>query len=68
MSATQLTAPKVRLRFGIRLGWPITNAATFVFYVPADSFAEGSELFGKFRAYVMRFAPEIAKRLIFERS
>jgi len=23
---------KYRIRFGIRLSWPITNAATFVFY------------------------------------
>lgn len=34
---------KVRVRFGIRLVWPVANIAIFVVYLPSDAF---EKLFG----------------------
>jgi len=31
---------KLRIRFGVRLGWPMQNAGILILYVPADVFAK----------------------------
>lgn len=69
MSSTTDTAPKVRVRLGIRLTWPIANAATFVFYVPETTYQTGATAVANLHVWLLAVnQTEIAKRLIFERS
>ena len=60
---------KVRCRFGLRLGWPITNAATFVIYVPEDRVNQFDEIVSALRGVLVQSGrTDIAARVIFERS
>lgn len=56
---------KVRVRFGLKLVWPIRNAAVFVFYTTEEVFAKIEE----YMAMVMLYLPEeIKNRVVCERS
>jgi hypothetical protein len=60
---------KIRTRFGIRLGWPIANAATFVLYMTDAQFVDMSgKVAGLKSLLAMTGRADIAERLIFERS
>jgi len=60
---------KVRVRFGIRLGWPITNAATFVFYTQPNVFDKLSLAVENVRTYLtMAGKADLAARLVCEES
>ena len=60
---------RVRVRFGIRLGWPIRNAATFVFYASREQFARLEELTGWLKTALAGIGQdELAGRLFCEES
>ena len=60
---------KVRVRFGIRLGWPIANAAVFVFYASPDVYALLEQGVGYVRtALVAAGQSALASKLVCERS
>ena len=60
---------KARCRFGIRLSWPIANAATFVIYLKPDVWQKLFDAVGLVRtALTVGGAVEIADRMICERS
>lgn len=58
---------RTRVRFGIRLSWPITNAATFVFYV-GSAHAEmlSQAVAGLVTALIASGKQDIASRIVFE--
>lgn len=59
---------KVSIRFGMRLGWPITNAATFVTKINEEDFNKFYEAVESIRIMLrMAGSVDIAERLIFER-
>ena len=57
---------KVRVRFGMKLVWPIKNAAVFVFYVKDE------QAFAQLLGYVDMIRPflpaDVNARLVCERS
>jgi hypothetical protein len=57
---------KNRIRFGIKLSWPISNAATFVFYATPAVTEKISEAVGLLRLALSTVAPEISSRLVFD--
>lgn len=60
---------KVRVRYGIRLGWPITNAATFVFYTTDPVYLKLEAGVEYVRTCLtMAGKADLAQRLVCERS
>lgn len=57
----------IRTRFGLRLGWPIANAATFVLYLDRQGVEALRQAFGSIMAVLLRhgYADE-ARRLFVE--
>ena len=58
--------PKYRIRFGIRLSWPITNAATFVFYVTPQVKDKLSDAVSLLRLALAGVPGDIAGRVVFD--
>ena len=52
---------KVRVRFGMTLGWPIKNAAIFVFYVKEDVWVKLREGVDTIRPFL---PSDISSRLV----
>lgn len=60
---------KIRVRFGVRLGWPITNAATFVFYTTDHAYAKIESAVENLRTCLtLAGKADLAQRLVCERS
>ena len=59
---------KNRVRFGIKLSWPIQNAAIFVIYVNDSQWAELQGAWGIVTTIVTAVAPTLAPRLVCELS
>jgi hypothetical protein len=59
---------KRRLRFGIKLSWPITNAAIFVVYVSPDSMTKIAGYADQIRALLQLTSPDLASRFVCEDS
>ena len=59
---------KRRLRFGIKLSWPITNIAIFVIYVPQDLMQKIMDAAAVIRLALNVVAPEVAARFVCEDS
>lgn len=58
-----------RVRFGVRLGWPIQNAATFIVYMSPARYDTMERAFSTIRTVLVGAGREdIAKRLICEAS
>ena len=56
---------QTRVRFGLRLSWPIQNAGIVVIYMSEVNYVAGVALTAQLRGIL---PAEIAKRLVFERS
>lgn len=57
----------LRVRFGVKLSWPITNAATFVMYISQSQFDKGSELMLGLKVWLSSVGrKDIAERLFIE--
>jgi hypothetical protein len=56
---------KIRVRIGVRLSWPITNAATFVVYLSERDYDDARDAVGVLNLIL---PPDISKRFIFERA
>lgn len=60
---------KIRVRFGIRLSWPITNAATFVIYLAPETWDKVFDGMVTVRGLLnVAGYQSIADRIICERS
>ncbi len=60
---------RTRVRFGIRLGWPLKNAAVFVFYTSKDQYERIKEVSEWLRtALVVAGQDDLASRLVCEGS
>lgn len=60
---------RIRVRFGIRLGWPISNAAIFVVYCNESQYERGYELVDWLRTWLTGIGQDVlAKKIVFERS
>lgn len=60
---------RVRVRFGLKLGRPIQNAAIFVLYCSEEQYGRGSELVEWLRTWLMTIGQDrIADKLVFERG
>ena len=58
---------KTSIRFGVRLGWPFVNAATFVTKVNSSQLSQFGDAVETLKAIlVMSGSGEIADRLVFE--
>jgi hypothetical protein len=58
---------KVSIRFGLRLGWPFVNAATFVTKINKDQFLKFEDAVTTIRQILhMSGSSDVADRIIFE--
>jgi len=56
---------KIRVRIGVRLSWPITNAATFVVYLSERDYDDAQDAVGVLNLIL---PSHVSKRFIFERA
>ena len=60
---------KIRVRFGIRLGWPFANAGVFVVYMSRDYWSKLFDAVATVRGLLSASGNvEIADRIVCERS
>lgn len=58
---------KQSIRFGIRLGWPIVNAATFVTKINANDYMKFGEAVNTIKTMLTAAgSKDIADRIVFE--
>lgn len=72
MGDDPVISPKARVRFGLRLNWPIANAGTCVTYLTEDQFVRAQDALVVFKSRLGELnnatLREAAARLFIERS